>query len=121
MSQVSGVGTYSTSFTLPASWTSADGAYLQLAHNVLYDMVTGVTINGHELPPGNQFTDTADLGPYLKAGTNTLTVRLDTTFNNRVQATGGGGSSLGGGGSAESYGLTGAQLVPYVVTPLNGR
>ena len=123
MSQVSGIGTYATTFTLPASWSAADGAYLRLAHHVASDIVTGVTVNGRQLPAGNQFSDTFDLGPYLTAGRNTLTVRLDSTLNNRVIAAGGGGTGLGLGGSSgpQPYGLTGAELISYVSTPLAGR
>ena len=86
------------------------------------DIITAVTVNGQALPGDNQFSDTFDLGPHLVAGRNTLTVRLDTTLNNRVIAAGGegssGGFSLGGTPVPTAYGLTGAQLIPYLVTPL---
>jgi hypothetical protein len=67
--------------------------------------------------------DTFDPGPYLAAGPNRLSVRLDSTLNNRVLAAGGGGTGLGLGGSSgpQPYGLTGAVLIPYVSTPLTGR
>lgn len=114
MSQVSGIGTYTTTFTLPSSWRGADGAYLTLAHNT--DMVTGVVINGSALPPVNQFTDTVDLGGHLRAGVNTLVVRIDSTFGSRVAATAGKGgtSALGSSPATQRYGLVGAGLVPYV-------
>jgi hypothetical protein len=120
MSQVSGIGTYSTTFTLPGSWTDADGAYLVLAHNT--DMITGVTINGHAITAVNQFTDTVDLGGYLRAGVNTLVVRLDSTFGSRVAASPdkGGVSVLGSPPATQPYGLSAARLVPYIQTVLSG-
>lgn len=118
MNQVSGIGTYTTTFTLPGSWTSADGAYLVLAHDT--DMITGVVINGTALPAVNQFTDTVDFGGYLHPGVNTLTVRLDSTFGSRVAASPGKGGIqvLGSPAATQPYGLAGAQLVPYVQTIL---
>lgn len=104
MTQVSGIGTYTTQFTLPQGWDPADGAYLQLAHGD--DMVVAVTVNGHPLDTIDPFTDRADAGPFLRPGSNTLTVRIDTTLNNRA------------GKATQPYGLVGAQLIPYVQTAL---
>lgn len=104
MSQVAGIGTYTRQFDLPAGWAAADGAYLQLAHG--NDMVVGVTINGRLLTT-DPFTGKLDLGPFLLPGSNTLTVRIDTTLNNRVP-----------GRISQPYGLTGAQLIAYVQTAL---
>ena len=53
------------------------------------------------------FTDRPDLGRFLRSGSNMLTVRIDTTLNNRVP-----------GKTSQPYGLTGAQLIPYVQTAL---
>jgi hypothetical protein len=105
MSQVSGIGTYATQFVLPATWTRADGAYLQLAHGG-GDMVVAVSVNGQQLDTIDPFTDRLDVGAFLRPGGNSITVRIDTTFNNRV------------GKAPQSYGLTGAQLIPYVQTAL---
>lgn len=105
MSQVAGTGSYSRQFSLPSGWTPDNGAYLQLAHG--QDMVVAVSVNGHALPTIDQFSDQLDLGGYLTPGPNTITVRIDTTLNNRIT-----------GKTAQLYGLTGAQLTPYQQTVL---
>jgi hypothetical protein len=46
---------------------------------------------------------------YLKPVTNTLTVKLDTTLNNRQN------------GSGQAYGLTGTELLPYRQTAIDAR
>jgi hypothetical protein len=105
MGQVSGIGTYSTSFELPDAWVSKQpgteiGAYLKLTHGS--DMVTAVTINGKLIHNLNLLTDTIALGKEdLHVGSNTVTVKLDTTLNNRMNRSG------------QTYGLTGVQLQPY--------
>lgn len=66
-----------------------------------------MTVNGHALPTIDQFSDQLDLGGYLTPGPNTITVRIDTTPNNRIT-----------GKTAQLYGLTGVQLTPYQQTTL---
>jgi len=62
MNQVSGIGRYSTTFQLPASWNAgADGALLSFTHGT-GDMVVAVTINGHTIGTIDQVTSTADAG-----------------------------------------------------------
>jgi hypothetical protein len=46
------------------------GSYLFIAHGS--DMVVAATVNGHTVSTINQITDIIDIGPYLRAGTNTL-------------------------------------------------
>jgi hypothetical protein len=46
---------------------------------------------------------------YLKPGANTLTVKLDTTLNNRQN------------GSGQAHGLTGIELLPYRQTAIDAR
>jgi hypothetical protein len=101
MSQVSGTGNYSNTFQLPATWKpGADGALLQLAHGN-GDMITAVTVNGHTTAPVSQITNTTDIGSYLRPGTNTIQVKVDTNLGNRVAR------------ATQSYGLTAVTLEPY--------
>lgn len=103
MSQVSGIGRYSNTFQLPASWTGADGALLSLTHGN-GDMVVAVTVNGHTVNTIDQVTNTVDVGPYLQSGANTIVVKLDTNLGNRV------------GRATQTYGLMGATFQPYTET-----
>ncbi|UDY25189.1 glycosyl hydrolase [Nocardioides sp. Kera G14] len=107
MAKVSGIGTYSRSFTLPDTWTSADGATLNLAHGS--DMITGVTVNGTTFDEINQFTDSVDIGSALKSGANTITITEASTLANRASSAG------------AAYGLTGVSIVPNVSVPLTDK
>ena len=77
---VSGLASYTTHFDLPATWSAAHGATLTLGE--VFDSFT-VTVNGQAVAI-DQISAEADAGPYLKAGANTLTVRVATTLNNRL-------------------------------------
>ena len=71
------------------------------------DMITEVTINGDSIVDINQFSNTVDIGNYLKKGTNDLAIKLVTTLENRASASG-----------RSFYGLTEVKLVPYVEVKL---
>ena len=75
----------------------------------LNDMVVEVVVNGHRLPLPNLFTDTVNAAPYLHPGTNTISVRIDTTLNNRVP-----------GHASTPSGLTSVTLSRDGQTPLGG-
>lgn len=106
LKDVSGVGTYTTNFELPADWKSGLGAVLQLGE--VLDSFT-LSVNGNKIPV-NQIGATAEVGQYLQGGTNDIEVRVATTLNNRL-------SSLDGDvakrGLIQQYGLIG----PVVLTP----
>ena len=79
---VSGVGTYTTTFTLPEDWSAdANAAYFNV------DSVNGgtvrLTVNGQ-----NAYIDmescTADITKYVKAGENTIEVRVTTSLWNAL-------------------------------------
>ena len=80
LQNVSGLGTYTTSFDLPAKWNAANGAILSLGE--VFDSFT-LTVNGQAVPI-DQISAAGDVGPYLKAGRNTIAVRVATTLNNRL-------------------------------------
>ncbi len=107
LANASGVGTYTTTFQLPAGWNTEDwGAGLDLGR--VTDTFR-VTVNGHAVPM-DQVNPTADLRPYLRAGANTLTVRVATTLNNRLAAL---DTAVRNRDVIQEYGLIG----PVVVTP----
>jgi len=79
-----GIGTYTTTVTLPQTWRSSNGAYLNLG------TVNGtfrISVNGKWVGAVSQLQPSADIGDYLKAGTNTITVTVATTLLNRLRIT----------------------------------
>lgn len=81
LKNVSGVGTYTYTLTLPSTWNSAsNGATLSLGQVV--DAFT-LKIND-QLIPIDQISAKADLGNSLKAGENKIEIRVSTTLNNRL-------------------------------------
>jgi hypothetical protein len=107
LSTSSGIGTYTTTVTLPATWTSDDGAYLGLGD--VLDTVK-VTVNGTEIEVNQSDRGRIDVGKSLKAGENTITVRVATTMFNAVRKSGDSNYQRGGWQRA---GLMG----PVVLTP----
>lgn len=105
MDEVAGIGTY----TIQVELEKLDGAYLVLEHGD--DMITGITVNGNEIADLAANSDRFDLGSYLVEGSNTIRVKLATTMMNRVRVEDSMFASLEPG----TYGLTSAQLVPYVL------
>jgi hypothetical protein len=86
LSQSSGIGTYTTTVDLPASWKPAtDGAYLSLG--AVLDSAS-VTVNGTAVPVNQGARDRIDLGKSLRPGANTIVVRVATTMFNAVRKSG---------------------------------
>ncbi|MFF5288629.1 glycosyl hydrolase [Paractinoplanes globisporus] len=106
LASASGIGYYTTTVTLPASWSRADGATLDLGR--VTDTFT-LTVNGHAVAV-DQIGASADLGPYLHAGANTIAVRVATTLNNRLAAL---DAAVRNRGVIQNYGLVG----PVVLSP----
>jgi len=102
MSNVSGIGNYSRTFSPPADWNQNMGAYMRFEHGS--DMITEVTVNDNRIDNINQLTNVVDVGAYLKSGSNSLAVKLDTTLKNRIDAEGGGSAGPGGGRGAGGAG-----------------
>ena len=105
----SGVGRYTTEFTLPSTWNGGLGATLSLG--TVLDTFR-VWVNGERVPPGGQLASSLDLGSsLLRAGRNTITVEVATTLLNRLRVVTPG---IYGIASRQAYGLIGpVQLVPY--------
>ena len=116
---VSGVGYYSTTFTLPEGFTAANGVYLDLGK---LESSVKVTINGVDASDVNVDRARVDVSDLLQDGENTLEIRLSTTLTNRVLSLGlqpAGATDLFGmkfplyiNGYFE-YGLTDVNLIPY--------
>jgi hypothetical protein len=106
LSQASGLATYTASVTLPATWQSADGAYLSLG-DVLD--TAKVTVNGTETVNQSD-RGRIDLGKTLRGATNTIAVRVATTLFNAVRKS---GDSNYQTAEWERTGLIG----PVVITP----
>ncbi|MBR7826590.1 hypothetical protein KDK95_09765 [Actinospica sp. MGRD01-02] len=104
----SGVGRYTTQFTLPSTWNSGLGATLSLG--TVLDTYR-VWVNGTRVPPARQLAASMDLGPLLKAGQNTIVVEVATTLLNRLRVVTPG---IYGIASRQAYGLIGpVTLTPY--------
>lgn len=76
----SGVGTYTTTIQVPETWVPGSEALLSLGQVV---DTFAITVNGASVP-SDQLSAKADIGAYLTAGANTLTVRVSTTLNNQL-------------------------------------
>ncbi len=108
LGDVSGVGTYSTTFTLDDGWDGVRAAQLELGAAV--DTVT-VTLNGTRLPVRSpQDLRHLDVGRELRPGVNTLTVRVASTLINAVRVAPGTGAA---DRPRQDYGLLGpVRLIP---------
>lgn len=100
---VSGVGTYTNTFTLPQNWDESNGAIFKV------DSVNGGTVmlkvNGQKVPI-NMDNATADISAYVRPGENSIEVRVTTNLNNRKNNT--------NYARSNSYGMVGeAALITY--------
>jgi len=102
----SGIGLYTTTFSLPESWSADNGAIIDLG--TVVDTFT-LSVNGIAVPV-DQTTSRVDLRDQLKAGENTLSVRIATTLVNRLATY---DTAVNNRGHYQNYGLLG----PVVVSP----
>ncbi|MHA6524414.1 glycosyl hydrolase [Tessaracoccus sp. G1721] len=94
----SGIGTYSTSFSLP-KWGKGDGAYLDLGR--VFDTYA-LTVNGTPVAV-DQLDTRVDVSRYLIKGANTVEVRVASTLINRLRSL----DSAAAARTAYNYGLLG--------------
>lgn len=80
---VSGLGYYSTSISWPPTGHSADGAYLILP---AISHAARVYVNGQKAPAVDFSAPRVDLGPFLKKGSNQITVVVPTTMWNYIRS-----------------------------------
>lgn len=79
---VSGIGRYSATFELPADWSDANGAYLQIES--LCGNTAAVTVNGQKASALDILSRTVDISELLQPGKNTIEVEVSTTLRNRL-------------------------------------
>ncbi|WGL51429.1 glycosyl hydrolase [Nocardioides sp. BP30] len=116
LTKSSGIGTYTTTVTLPSTWSPSDGAYVALGD--VLDTAT-VTVNGADVVVNQADRGRIDLGTALHPGSNTLTVRVATTMFNAVRSTGDSNYQLP---DWQRTGLMGpVVLTPYRDTTLTAR
>lgn len=84
-SEVSGVGTYTTTFTLPEDWDDHYG--LLFNAESIYGGTVAVFVNDVQVPV-NMDRIEADLSDYVQPGENTICVRVTSTLLNRILITG---------------------------------
>lgn len=108
---VSGVGSYTTAFTLPDGWDSGKNA-LTFQADSFCGGTAAVFVNGQQVPV-NMDSCTADLSAAVRAGENTLEVRVTTSLLNRMKEVGYSGWLFSAPAAAE-YGMVGeARLTAY--------
>ncbi|MCP1110442.1 glycosyl hydrolase [Ohessyouella blattaphilus] len=78
LTKAAGVAKYTTSFELNKGWEEGQGAILSFdnAADVMRLFVNDIEV------PLNQLTLKADIGPYLKAGNNTIVARVSSNVSN---------------------------------------
>ena len=80
MADVSGVGIYKTSFTLPEGTVAAD---LKIAHH-LKDVPVKITVNGKNAGTPDCMTDVLALDGLVKPGENSIEIKVCSTLDNRL-------------------------------------
>lgn len=107
MSHVSGIGTYTTTFTVPADTPPARRTYLEIGS-------TGgglaiVRVNGAKAPAVNPRNPRADISDLIVTGENSLVIEVASTLTNRMLQRG-----YQTPGPCQDYGLTGGvSIVSY--------
>jgi len=110
LSDVSGIGTYSTT----VDWNGEAGAYLDLG--AATDTV-GVAVNGRPVAVDQSDRSRIDLGDALRAGQNTIEVTVASTLLNAVRVSP--GNAAYAGRARQDYGLIGPVTVqPYAQAPV---
>ena len=109
---LSGVGTYTTSFELPADWDETNGAVLRLGS--IYRNGAVVFVNGTRLALPLESLS-LDITDYVVPGqTNELVVEVETNLQNSVK-----GEMLAGMGALQKYGLVGENVIDiYRLVPV---
>ncbi|MCL2164572.1 MAG: hypothetical protein FWH55_09320 [Oscillospiraceae bacterium] len=115
--EVSGVGYYSTEFTLPDDWSEFNGAYLQVES--FNGNTAAVFVNGIKSKGLDFISRTHDISALLKPGKNEIQITVSSTLLNRVRAMGITTNSYPNDTSPRPYGMVGnVELVTYTVEPI---
>ncbi|WP_194928680.1 glycosyl hydrolase [Pseudactinotalea sp. HY158] len=112
MSDVSGVGTYQTSFELPENWSEENGATLQLSSTS--GGSAEVVVNGTRVEGLDLRTLRVDISDAAVPGTNDVEITVASTLTNRLLTRG-----YRTAGPAQAYGLVGdVDVIPYTLVRL---
>ncbi|MFV0399291.1 MAG: glycosyl hydrolase [Oscillospiraceae bacterium] len=82
MAHVSGIGFYTTEFQLPADWSAANGAVLEMES--AGGGTVEVYVNGEKAPGVNTRTLRVDISGLVKPGSNALEIEVASTLTNRM-------------------------------------
>jgi hypothetical protein len=82
--EVSGIGYYTGSFTLPPEWNNAGPAELRIGST--NGNSAAVLVNGVKAPPWDFNRKTINIASLLKPGENTIKIEVASTLNNRLLA-----------------------------------
>lgn len=105
----SGIGRYSTSIDVPASWAPSTGAVLDLG---AVNDTFRIWVNGRLAPTSGPLRPQLDIGGLLHPGRNTIEVEVATSLINRLRTV---TPSIYGVAKRQNYGLLGpVRLLPYV-------
>lgn len=103
---VSGVGTYTTTFTLPENWNQEDNALIFNADS-FSGGTAAVFVNGQQVAV-NMDNYTADLSEAVQPGENTIKVRVTSSLRNRMKQQGYGGNWITHPNpESDNYGMVG--------------
>lgn len=83
---VSGVGTYSTTFSLPSTWGPSNGAYLNIGSTG--GALAQVWVNGQKITGYDFIAGRIDVSSALKPGTNTVQIQVASSLRNQMRALG---------------------------------
>ncbi|KAK2763925.1 hypothetical protein FQN54_009544 [Arachnomyces sp. PD_36] len=108
LEDVSGNGTYTTTFTLDDDGDGTNlGAYLHLSP---FNGSFRIKLNGENLPPLDQLATEFDIGKYVNIGVNVLEIEIATSLLNRMRIVDPGAY---GGVERQGFGLVGVRVLPY--------
>lgn len=79
LQDAAGVATYTTTFDLAEGWETGLGAEIDFGR--VSDTMQ-LTVNGLSIPNSDQLSNHVDIGRYLQAGKNTVTVRVTSNLAN---------------------------------------
>lgn len=83
---VSGVGYYSTTFTLPGDWSAKNGALLKLGS--VNGSTAAVYVNGKKAPAVDFQRPEVDISELVVKGENTISIEVSSTLTNRLRQRG---------------------------------
>ncbi|KAH6671659.1 hypothetical protein B0J14DRAFT_78466 [Halenospora varia] len=117
---VSGIGTYTTTFFLPSTYPSKPSNTSGFGANIEFAKFLGsfrIKVNGQQLPAADQLALSHDIGAWVKSGDNVLQVEVASSLLNRLRVTQPG---VYGVATRQAFGLVGVvKVVPWREVQIN--